>query len=297
MAFTIQLQDERKGRTGLKDGDVPYQVFSDAEETDGAARDYLFANAPSIANGLYKRDADVTPVAAGLWEGTVNYSTPERADPTAAMTKIRFRFAEGKQRIYHKGKAYTRVGVYGTWSGIPGDIFGGMIGVDEHGVPQGADVPASTFDFSLVKYLPAESVTKALLQKFYSMQGWTNSAAFAITDDDGIELEFGINKCIFHGAVNGDAITRTDGSTVTKLIPITYEFSGGMIETDVSIGDIVVPQINPFDLVWTQSERSTGTASGKTFWTLKPKYAVVDRPRSGPFSDLGLGIPTPPEEP
>jgi hypothetical protein len=152
MAVTVaELFDGLTLTRGLNGGaSVPYLVYGTTDPIE--AETELIAQTPGSFDCLTKVDGTVEPLTLNAWRGTVRFGNV----PPEGATIISFDTTGGVQHIT---QSLETVGSYAPVGETAPD-FHGAIGVSKDAV-EGADIVVPVLNFSVIKSLPASSLTFA----------------------------------------------------------------------------------------------------------------------------------------
>lgn len=190
-----------------------------------AAKSLLLSTAPSTFNSLPRQTRQFTVTEeedeGGVYLGRAVYGTGggQMADMAVGDTRIIINTVGGTTHISH---SLSTEHTYGD-----AEDYGGAIGVDSEGTPQGTDIFTGGLDITIVKIVDAGDLDTAYLSTLLGLTTptpTTNAGTFSHTDSDGREVQLAAGEGLFLGFSNSP---RGNGEDEVR-----YQFKGSKNLTD-----------------------------------------------------------------
>ncbi len=239
-----------------------------SDNQDDVAAAILAAIPTSIA-GLPIQGLPLRWLGPEHWEAEAIYSNQKRSG-TAARPAVntpieRIRIGGARQQIY---RSLSTVASYALPGQTPGD-YGGQINVTDDGV-EGVEIASTAYAFDISTVLPAATVTQTYKAVVALLAGTVNNATFN---------SWAAGEVLFLGA---DIQRRED-----QDYDAVFSFERSPNETNIEVGDIVVPSKEGWDYLWWR--RGSVFVDSETPLARRPTEVFIERVyRRGNLSLLGV---------
>lgn len=230
--------------------------FTISGTTDGfAAYAALLSSIVSYYGGLKLKTAKVRPAGRDdLWDGTADYdksdnkkdSSDDPSKDSGHVADFSFDTSGGTQHI----TASLETQASYVLGGAAARDFGGAIGYTGNSV-DGCDVIVPAFAFSVPRYIAAEDMTSAFIQKLYDKTGMVNSDVVNVVvsvNGNNVTLTFQPSELLYLGAT---------GKPRSDDWEITLRFAGSKNRSGFDVGGITVAAKGGWEYLWVFHEEST----------------------------------------
>lgn len=242
----------------------------DGSNVEPDIRAHLKNNAPVTYSDLVVQVYKVDPLAYALWQGEVTYGNPddERSEEDHATDTAEWTF-DTSGGTSHIDQSLEQVGKYSNHANGAED-YGGAIGVNGDGEPEGVDVVVPALTWTAKGWLPGTTVTTTYVKKLAELTGRTNDATFR---------DFDAGELLFMGAV-GASRGRGDWE-------IVFRFLAGKNVANLVVGGITVTTKKAHNYLWVSFEKEVDGAAKKL--CPKPRSVYVERVyEPGDFTELQI---------
>ncbi len=243
MPITIdESLTSRKWSTTAKGGKIiTFNYIIRGTNDDVAVDSLLVANI--LANGyqdaLYdSHDQKLMSGAGDIWEGVIVYKQPNRAGPQKPDDPSQYTFST-KGGTKHINQSLETVSKHFKAGVVPHEGYKKTIGLQADGKIQGTDIIVPVFNFTLIRVLPASTVTTEYEDTVAALTGKVNSVEFRGSQP---------GEVLFHGADG-----RQDGD-IDSDFTLTFEFSRILNEEGIEIGDIAGINKKGYEYIWARYE-------------------------------------------